>query len=319
VTTGRRQQVLSHLHQHIQGGLHLGLLSPGDRLLSSRALAHELKADPRVVRAAYHTLRDEGLVELRQRSGVYLAATAAAQIPAPARVAEWTVEVFRCGLAMDIPAPALPDWLRRSLATRPLRVVCLECNTDQLYSIGNELTRDYGFGVTGIELADAGLEERRPELAGADLLVTTAFHAQEVRLVAERLGKPWIAIALREDLVTGVFHALARGPLYFVVTDPRFARKLREIWALAPGVENLRTLILGEDDLNTIPVGAPVIIPTSARIRLGGSALLARYPGVPRFFASESTRELLAFMVQANLGLRTMRQETASTARSAPR
>ena len=316
---GRRMQVLSYLHQHIQGGLHLGLLNPGDRLQSSRALARQFKADPRVVRAAYHTLRDEGLVEMRQRSGVYLAASAGSPIPLPARVAEWTAGVFCSGLAMNIPAPALPEWLRRSIATRPLRVVCLECNTDQLYSIGNELARDYGVETTGIELADVAAEERRPELAGADLLVTTAFHSQEVRPVAARLGKPWIAISLREDLVAGVFHALARGPLYFVVTDPRFARKLREIWALAPGVENLRTLVLGQDDLNAIPVGAPVIIPTSARARLEGSALLARYPGVPRFFASESTRELLGFIVRAHLGMCSMRPDTASTARGAPR
>ena len=39
-------------------------------------------------------------------------------------------------------------------------------------------------------------------LRRADVLVTTLFHAPEVEAAAKRLGKPWIAVALRPDAMS---------------------------------------------------------------------------------------------------------------------
>ena len=61
------------LRDRILSALHLGLLQPGDRLPSIRALWREMGVDHRVVAQAYRILEDEGLVEVRGRSGVYLA------------------------------------------------------------------------------------------------------------------------------------------------------------------------------------------------------------------------------------------------------
>jgi GntR family transcriptional regulator/MocR family aminotransferase len=64
--------VAEMLRQRVEAGLHLGTLAPGARLASIRALSAELHASPRLVLAAYRRLAAEGLVQLRNRSGVFV-------------------------------------------------------------------------------------------------------------------------------------------------------------------------------------------------------------------------------------------------------
>ena len=69
----RRPQIANELRGRIERALMTGALAHGDRLPSTREMGAELDADPRVVLAAYRDLAGEGLVELRPRSGVYVA------------------------------------------------------------------------------------------------------------------------------------------------------------------------------------------------------------------------------------------------------
>jgi hypothetical protein len=172
---------------------------------------------------------------------------------------------------------------------------------DQLFSICQELSEDYGFETTGMLLDEIATAERRTEVRRADLLVTTSFHAHQAHELGQRLKKPWIAISLREEIATGIMRELEHGPLYFVATDPRFARKLREIWADVPGSDNLRVLLVGQDNLRTIPVGAPVILMKRARHELADDPLVTRVRSIPRVFSPDSARELLSFVIRANL------------------
>ena len=68
----RRDMVAESLRDRIVTGLHVGRLSGGDRLPSTRALATEFGVNERVVLAALRTLADEGFVSLRPRSGAYV-------------------------------------------------------------------------------------------------------------------------------------------------------------------------------------------------------------------------------------------------------
>jgi DNA-binding transcriptional regulator YhcF (GntR family) len=69
----RRAAVAEALRQRLFTGLHLGVLREGERLPAVRDLARELGVNARVVLAAYEQLQREGLVELRPRSGAYVA------------------------------------------------------------------------------------------------------------------------------------------------------------------------------------------------------------------------------------------------------
>ena len=135
----------------------------------------------------------------------------------------------------------------------------------------------------------------------ADLLVTTHFHASEVQAIAERLDKPWAVVSLRTDIFAEIARMLPKQPVYFVVTDERYARKLERVFGSTAGLPNFRALVLGRDDLGAIPDGAPVYVTALARTRVSDARLLERVMPEPRSFSGASARELLRFVVEANM------------------
>jgi DNA-binding transcriptional MocR family regulator len=122
----RRGDIIARLRQRIATAYHLGLITVGDRLPSSRRLARELHANERVILAAYRTLADEGLVEFRPRSGVYLASPRAPEAPLFPGFPHWALDVLADGLAHGIPATGrAARWIDDRLLAR-LVTSCLD-------------------------------------------------------------------------------------------------------------------------------------------------------------------------------------------------
>jgi hypothetical protein len=101
---------------------------------------------------------------------------------------------------------------------------------------------------------------------------------------------------------------LLRQPVYVVTHDPRFADLLRGYFAGTRGAENLRFLIVGRDDLSTIPDGAPTYVTRSARDQLGDAQIKGRILPSARVFSAESAREIIRFVVRMNLDVLTARR-----------
>jgi DNA-binding transcriptional regulator YhcF (GntR family) len=299
----RRAETSDAIRRRIVSGLHLGTLAHGDRLPSTRELSHEFGVTPRTVMAAYRELEREGLVQLRPRSGIYVAATPASGGGMLTQLAGWVVEVLVQGLTRNIPPIEFPERVRRCLETLRLRAVCVAGNRDQIYSLCSELRADFGLDTSGVELdtLSAPDDDAQLSLRRADLLVTIALHAAEVQRRARELGKPWIVVSLRPDLMSEVTRLLAGGPVYFVATDPRFGDALSRIFEPTGHASNARLVILGRDDPDTIPEGAPTYMMRSAREQLRDTPLAGRVVPTPRFFSTDSARELLTFIVRANI------------------
>lgn len=304
----RRDEIASILRQRVVAGLHLGLLQPGTRLPSVRGLSPEFDADPRVVLAAYGVLEGEGLVELRPRSGIFVARSAVSSGEMLPRMAEWVVDVLVQALARGVPAVGFPDRVRECLETVRLKALCIECNEDQLAGLCGELARDYGLETSPLDIRDLQASTTSRSVREADLLVTTSYHAAEVQQFAERNGKDYLAVSLRREFVAETARLLEKGPLYFVVKDPRFSAKLPEIFASTPGAENLRALVVGRDELSSIPEGAPTYVMAAARDQLQDLSLLARIIPAPRVFSPESAKALLTFILRANIAALNQRE-----------
>ncbi len=300
-----RTQVANELREQIVSGIHVGRLRGGERLPAVRTLAQDFGVNDRVVMAAIRELADEGFVELKQRSGAYIVPPHPASGASLPHLGAWLVSMLAQARSRGLAPQAVSEFVRRSTETRRLRAACIECNKDQIALLCNELDHELGYITDATPLDTLSVSDPPLGVRRADLLVTTAFHADRVRRVAKALGKPWIAVALRHDVMRDVGRHLHQGPVYYIATDLRFERKLRRMLDAVGPVTNLRVLIIGRDDLAAIPREAPTFVMPSAldvvKRRFRGS----RGPGFPihpaRHLSDESAKELLAFLVRANM------------------
>ena len=102
-------------------------------------------------------------------------------------------------------------------------------------------------------------------------------------------------IDVRPDLVRGEWSLLFRRPVYAVVADTAFGEMLRRFFADVPGAKNLHILVLGRDDLDTIPDDAPTYV--TQRVR--ATAEWAELPFV--LLTSESERDQVTEAVLAGV------------------
>lgn len=297
----RRAEIVDTLRQRVLTALHYDTMRPGSRLPSARVLAEELDADPRVVTSAFRQLEREGLIERRPGSRAHFVGRVRTADGSSAPAVDWLAEVFVEGLARGVRPPDLPERVRRSFETVRLRALCVESNADHLAWLRGEMADDYGVASVGVEADSLGDDEvLLPAARSADLLITTVYHTDEVRTVAQRLRKPFVVVAVRQDLQAEILRRLAAGPFYFVGTDARVADRLRLMFDGAPD-DNLRVLLVGRDDVTSVPDGSPAYVLRSARERLGGVPPNLRPLATLRAFSHVTQRAILQLIVRANV------------------
>lgn len=298
-----RSQILENLRQRILSGLHLGTLAPGDRLPSTRELAATLGVAPRTVIAAYRALEGEGIVEMRPRSGIYVTRGSASERAMLPQLANWVVDVLVQSVSRGIPPREFPERVRRCIDTLRLRAACIECNADQIHSICTELYQDYGLESDPVDLdrLNAGDRTAMESIRNADVLITTSSHAVDVQRFAELVKRPSIIVSLRAEMVEEMVRLLGAGPVYFVCSDPRFVRVIGDVLEPSGHGDNVHAIVVGQDDLDSIPGGAPTYLTSSARKSLGERQLSGRIVPTPRVFSTQSARELLSFIVSRNM------------------
>lgn len=296
----RGRSVLSALRERISNGLASGALEHGDRLPSVRELGDELDADPRVVLAAYEKLAEEELVELRSRSGAFVVSlgTPASESGLPHR---WLIETLAGAIQRDISPDRLIEHIRGAMVARRARAAIIECNSDQLHSMRDELQTYFGVEVSTIDLETISPEAPSRALEDAHVLVS-AGHADAVARIARALGKPYVITRVRPALVARLSRLLARGPLYFIVADPRFGAKMRRLIAPMPGSENFHALVVNQDDLRVIPSGAPTYAMGGTRARFNGKDCAGRVIMPQRIFCAETSREILGHILRVTGG-----------------
>jgi GntR family transcriptional regulator len=295
----RRSEISEVMRRRVLGGVAAGTLRRNDRLPSARELAVEFDVDPRLVLSAYRVLSREGLVDIRRRSGIYVAGTPPIT-GGPSVIADgWIIDVLFAGIERGLPAPKLGDWLRRCVTTRRLRAAVVALASDQLEGLCGDL-REL-FGVDAVPFAPAVLDGANvpTELAAADFVVTEETYVDALRARLTPLGKRVILAGIRPDLDTH-WHLLRMAqPVHVVLTDPRTEPLIMK--AAGEHASRVRTLILGRDDLQGIPADAPVYVTRSARQRLGGVTVPGQHIPAARSFDTAASMEILKLIVGANL------------------
>ena len=306
----RRDEIATLLRRRILTGLRTRALAPGVRLPSTRDLAAQLGSDPRVVLAAYRELAREGMVELRPRSGIYLA-PAAAMLAAATPSVSWLVEVLLDGIGHEVPAPALGAWLSRATGTRTMRALLLARTVDEREGVAQELCTDFGLRVDVLDDAalDAALGDDGSlvgRLRGMDVAVADPTLAALVRPAAERAGVPLVSATVGPDLLGDEWRGAGAGPGWVVHVDPALEAVVRRRFADDPAASaRLRFVQVHRDDVGNIPATAAVYVTRAARARLDGRRVPGRHVAPARVLAPAAARTLLHIVVAGNLSTST--------------
>ncbi len=298
----QRDEIVDAMRGRLLRGIQAGTLIPGDRLPGSREVAAEFETDYRAAIAAYKALQAEGLVELRPRGGVYIAPRKNGLGGTPPVSESWIADIFSAALNRGIAAPELIELLPRCVETLRLRSVVIADTDDQVHGLCRELRDDFGFEAEGV-LSDVTRGAHPAPLAvrRADLLVTVKAHADWVIALGRELQKDVIVIAVRPELRQGEWTMLLRRPVYVVVATVQFGDMLRRFYAEVPGIDNLRIIVFGQDELSSIPDGAPTYITQGVRKQLGAVRVPGRIIPAARTIAADSAREIFTFVVRQNL------------------
>ena len=210
------------LHDQLLAQLELrnltGVLAPGQRLPSVRALARRLGLHANTVSSAYRDLETAGHVELRRGAGVYVRAGS----PAGLEDARGLDELIRLALSAafrkghsgaEIRA-AVERWLR---AAPPERVVIVDPRRETLELVAHEIRSAIGVPASGCTLEEL---EREPGLASGALLVALPYHASKVARAAPGVPVETIRVEGSQDDQNAVLALPAGGTVLLVSGSP---------------------------------------------------------------------------------------------------
>ncbi len=294
------ERVTSVLRDRIRDAAEMGAMKTGDRLPGTRTLASELGVDPRLVASALRRLEQEGLVDMRPRSGVYLAAQKGATQGDIVLPLDWAAEIISQAIERGVPAHRLSAAVERMTDTNKVRAAVIAATSDQAVGMVRELQDDYGITSAATFPEQLRGAQFPKSLLRAHLIVTTLDLATSMRKIAAELGKQLIVVRVRLDLFTQDGIALVSGPVFVVVADPRFRAILRQAIKPLPGAANVKIVLANSDELPGIPPDARTYVTESARRMLGRGELPGRMITPRRIFSSETVREITAFLVAFN-------------------
>lgn len=210
------------LHDQLLAQLELriltGVLAPGQRLPSVRALARRLGLHANTVSSAYRDLERAGHVELRRGAGVYVRAGT----PAALEEARGLDEMIRLALSAAFRKghsgaeirTAVERWLR---AAPPERVVIVDPRHETLQILGHEIHTALGVSVAGCTPEEL---EREPALASGALIVVLPYHAAKVLRAAPGVPTETVRVCGSEDDQKAVLSLPAGSTVLLVSGSP---------------------------------------------------------------------------------------------------
>jgi DNA-binding transcriptional regulator YhcF (GntR family) len=309
----RGASLVDRLRNQIVGEMHIGHIEPGDRLPTYREISQAWEVDHRAVANAYRALEAEGLVEIRERRGVFLRQQEKIGGEMPTETAEWMAdEVLQEAWRRRIKIPELPEFIRRCTAGVKLHCACIESTEDHRLLLCRELSEWFGFDShpwqadrlpshtisEHVQVVD--VDALPPELHRIDLLVSTAYHATQLRAIAEVLAKPYVMVRMHPAAVEAVERHLGEHDLTVVCLDPRFSERV-QVFAGDRFAGRIRVVLADDAEaLARIGPDEPVLVSGAVADRLERDFNFLVNPRIPAF-DPPSARELARVLIRLNL------------------
>lgn len=290
--------ITASLRYRVERALEMGALKSGDRLPSARELSREMGADPRVILSAYRTLEQEGLVEIRPRSGNYVSPrniVSPSSAPPPTPV---VVNILSEAISRGYSTKEFAGYLADASFGRRLQAAVVAGTSDQAEGIGRELRDD--FSLSSVLISPRAIrqdQERSPGLRGADLIITTEAFGVSVSRIAKRLQKPVIVLTIRSNIISDEWVALMRRGVNVVAADREFVGLLHRYLSSSPQAEQVKMYVVGEDSLSAIDPASPTYVTHAARKKLGSTRIPGTLIPPPRVLSDTCVRAILKVAV----------------------
>ena len=300
-----QMEIRDHLRRRIIADLHLGRIKPGGRLPSLRTVAGELGVSIRAAARAYAELQTEGLVNVRGRSGIYLVLPQSGEI-ALEEPFDWYAQMLKEAWVRRLTINDVHKLLTQ-LIDEPLTVACVESTEDHMEAFCAELAADFSLRTVSVLLTADGARvggtvmTLYDALSCADFVVTTAFHAAEVREAADLLKKPVVIASANDTLVDAFQGQLEIGPVTVVAKDPAFVtRFLSTLKQRFSEEQNLR--VVHVDDVVSNPAminGSTTLYTRAARKSLNEPEYHLMPPPIP-FLSAAAARKVVQCMLSTH-------------------
>jgi GntR family transcriptional regulator len=213
--------------------IYCGKIKEGERLPSIRELSDDLGVNYKTVRRIYLRLAEEGYLELLRGSGAFLKKRPGEDTYEQMRrravfklLSEVAEKARNLGLTTQQFA-RLFDGFTTGTNLRKLKLAVVD-HEEEAFIFSRELEMRVGADVVPVALdADSG---GITEAQDVDYLLTTSWHMDEVRALAESLGKPVLEIKPSHQIYTEVLAAARDQNIAVVIKDERTMHASHEIF-----------------------------------------------------------------------------------------
>jgi len=184
-----------------------GELARGQRMPTERELSQTLGVSRNTVSMAYEELESRGYILSEQGKGTFVFHRENMEDV----FYSYVRELFDHAAAMDYSLEHLREQFNEVYEAESRRILVhtisfVECNHEQLSYLSLELTHRFNVKVHPLMISDllSGREEALLALAESKLIVTTQYHANQLRRVLEDAGLdiPVVALALEMEMKT---------------------------------------------------------------------------------------------------------------------
>lgn len=269
--------ILDELRERLTNDLHMGRARAGDRLPSIRRVARDNGVDHRAVARAYRSLEEEGLVEIRGRSGVWVAHGAMTEVAPTPPLGEqgWLAEMLAESWLRAVSSARLRRMLLASADAADLRCACVESNEDQMQAYCTEIGELTGMRMIPVAVASgesggASLARLRAGLREADLVVTTQFHAAAIREALRGVATPMVVLRVNPELAEAVRRRLVGPGMTVVAATEEFGERLRHMYESVIVRDDQLRVVLARDTaaVRRLDPAEPVLLTRAARALL---------------------------------------------------
>ncbi len=204
VRSDRSVPLGTQLFWQLRYAIATGQYAPGERLPTVREMAAALRVNANTIRGVYARLQDEGWVLARRKVGTVVAD------PLP-RAADVTLELIldrafeqaaTSGIPADEVAAAAFARAAQRAAVGARRLLFVECGNRELQPFVDQLEAALGDAVESIDATTIDDLPDRLLADDVDAVVTTAYHAEEVRPLASHL--PVVSLMLAPDYLDAI-------------------------------------------------------------------------------------------------------------------